>query len=173
MDRLFNSGHAPIMREPIPMHMFVLVVAFDGDQVLMVQERDGTWYLPAGRVEPGENLVAAAVRETLEEAAQLVGFRGILGIDHAPFEGGARMRFVFSCYRGVNIPPKDTADEHSLRAGWFSRDVIAKLPLRHPEVLAWIDRAAAGAPLLPTGAYDWIGPAGSPRYVSASSGVVS
>ena len=39
------------------------VVAYEG-RYLVVEERDGTFYLPAGRVEPGENLMAAAVRET-------------------------------------------------------------------------------------------------------------
>ena len=122
---------------------------------LVVQERDGTFYLPAGRVEPGENLVAAVVRETIEEAKQLVGVLGLLAIDHdviAPDK--FRMRFVFACYRGVDLPPKDYADEHSRGAAYLTRAEIAKLPLRHAEVLSLIEAYESGRPLMPTGAYD-------------------
>mgnify|MGYP001546705899 CR=1 FL=1 len=88
------------------MSLFVLaVVPFHPDErparYLVVQERDGTFYLPAGRVEPGENLIAAIVRETSEEAQQLVGVLGLLGFDHEP----GRMRFVWACYRAVARRP--------------------------------------------------------------------
>ncbi len=152
---------------------FVLGVFRDRGTYLVVQERDGTWYLPAGKVEDAENLVAALVRETMEEAAQLVGVQGIVGVDHewrVQPRPHARLRFVFAGYRGVMLPPKDRADEHSLRAEWMTREAIGALPLRHPEVLAWIDKVDAGAPLLPTGAYDWIGPPGPARRVVAVTG---
>jgi ADP-ribose pyrophosphatase YjhB (NUDIX family) len=122
---------------------------------LVVQERDGTFYLPAGRVEPGENLVAAVVRETIEEANQLVGVLGLLAIDHDVITPEKiRMRFVFACYRGVDMPPKDFADHHSRGAAYLTRSDIAKLPLRHAEVLSLIDAYESGRPLMPTGAYD-------------------
>lgn len=121
---------------------------------LVVQERDGTFYLPAGRVERGENLVAAVVRETIEEAKQLVGVLGILAIDHDIAPHAAKMRFVFSCYRGVVLPTKSEPDEHSRGAAYLTRAEIAALPLRHPEVLTFIDAHESGRPLLPTGAYD-------------------
>ncbi len=140
--------------------LFVLaVVPFQTEErparYLVIQERDGTFYLPAGRVEPGENLVAAVVRETIEEAAQLVGVLGLLAIDHellAPER--FRMRFVFACYRGVDLPPKTAPDHHSRGAAYLTRAEIAKLPLRHREVLSLIDTYESGRPLLPTGAYD-------------------
>lgn len=140
--------------------MFVLaVVPFHPTEsparYLVVEERDGTFYLPAGRVEPGENLVAAVVRETIEEANQLVGVLGLLAIDHDVItREKLRMRFVFVCYRGVDIPPKDFADHHSRGARYLTRAEITKLPLRHREVLALIDAYESGRPLMPTGAYD-------------------
>jgi len=157
--------------------MFVLaVVPYEG-RYLVIEERDGTWYLPAGRVEPGENLVAAVVRETIEEAKQLVGVLGVLAIDHdlgphrtrmpssvaslpprgpacTRCQGSARMRFVFVCYRGVLLPTKNEADHHSRGADYKTREEIAKLPLRHPEVLTLIDAYESGRALMPTGAYD-------------------
>jgi 8-oxo-dGTP pyrophosphatase MutT (NUDIX family) len=133
--------------------LIVLGVFTHEDRYLVIQEKNGTWYLPAGKVDEGENLVAAVIRETAEEAGQLVGIAGILGIEHV-FDGrGACLRFVFAGWRGILVPPKDVPDEHSLRAAWLTRQEIARLPLRHPEVLTWIDRHAAGAPLLPTNAY--------------------
>jgi len=138
--------------------LFVLAVVPFEEKYLVVEERDGTFYLPAGRVEPGENLVAAVVRETIEEANQLIGLRGILAIDHdlvAPgAEGRFRMRFVFVGYRGVMLPTKSEPDRHSRGAAYKTRAEIARLPLRHPEVLDFIEAYESGRALLPTGAYD-------------------
>ncbi|MGB1017213.1 MAG: NUDIX domain-containing protein, partial [Nannocystaceae bacterium] len=57
-------------RQAIPTWSFVLVVVRLGHRYLVVHERKHGqhWYLPAGRVEPGETFPAAARRETLEEA---------------------------------------------------------------------------------------------------------
>ena len=136
------------------MSLFVLgVVPFDPNErpmrYLVVEERDGTFYLPAGKVDPGENLVAAIVRETIEEAQQLVGVLGLLGFDHEP----SRMRFVWSCYRAVASAPKSIADHQSRGAAYLTRAQIAERPLRHPEVLDWIDVFESGRALLPTAAY--------------------
>lgn len=135
--------------------LFVLAVVPFEKTYLVVEERDGTFYLPAGRVEPGENLVAAVVRETIEEAKQLIGILGLLAVDHdliAPDR--FRMRFVFVGYRGVLLPTKSEADRHSRRAAYKTRDEISKLPLRHREVLDFIDAYESGRPLMPTKAYD-------------------
>jgi ADP-ribose pyrophosphatase YjhB (NUDIX family) len=140
--------------------LFVLaVVPFDPAETparyLVIEERDGTFYLPAGRVEPGENLVAAVVRETIEEAAQLVGVLGLLAIDHDVITPERfRMRFVFACYRGVVMPTKSAPDHHSRGAAYKTRAEIAKLPLRHREVLAMIDAYESGRGLMPTIGYD-------------------
>ncbi len=135
--------------------LFVLAVVPFENQFLVVEERDGTFYLPAGKVEPGENLVAAVVRETIEEANQLIGILGLLGIDHDVMAAERfRMRFVFVGYRGVLLPTKAVPDHHSRGASYKTRAEIAKLPLRHPEVLDWIDVYESGRPLLPTKAYD-------------------
>ena len=139
--------------------LFVLaVVPFHPNErparYLIVQERDGSHYLPAGKVEPGENLVAAVVRETIEEAAQLIGVLGMLAIDHdilAPDK--FRMRFVFVGYRGVATPAKSVADHHSRGAAYLTRAEIEKLPLRHREVLDLIEAYESGRALLPTASY--------------------
>jgi 8-oxo-dGTP pyrophosphatase MutT (NUDIX family) len=149
--------------------MFVLgVIAKDGTY-LVVQERDGSWYLPAGRVEQGENLMAAMVRETIEEAGQLVGLHGLIAIDHGWQDGHTRLRFIFAGYPGILMPPKDTPDEHSRGAAWLSKADIGRLPLRDPEVLRWIEVWEAGT-VLPCRAYEWSGPDGSARPFTGRSG---
>ena len=55
------------------------------DQVLMIQEAKlgcrGKWYLPAGRVDPGETLTRAAQREVEEEAGFLFNPTRLVGIE--------------------------------------------------------------------------------------------
>jgi phosphatase NudJ len=143
---------------------FVLGVFRDQGRYLVIQERDETWYLPAGRVEDGESLVAALLRETLEEAAQRVSVQGLVGMDHSFRDHPrphARYRFMFVGRRAAPSPPKDKPDHHSLRAAWMTKDEIAALPLRHPEVIRWIEKVEANAPVLPSGACEWHGPAGT------------
>jgi phosphatase NudJ len=136
--------------------LFVLVVVPHEGRYLIVEERDGTFYLPAGRVELGESLVAAAVRETAEEAGIPIGLRGILGIHHdwpmtAPPR--ARLRFVFAGFPASLSAPKVRPDEHSRGARWVRRDDLRRMPLRHEEVVHWIDRFEHAQSLLPCDAY--------------------
>jgi phosphatase NudJ len=161
----------------IPTCLVVLVVVAHEGRYLVVEERDGTFYLPAGKVEPGENLMAAAIRETAEEAGTAIDLRGILGLDHdwgvmrgavamnrtgdasprRSKRGGCRptrlkMRFVFVGYPAVLSPPKTVADLHSRSACWLTKREIRARPLRHPEVLRWIDLYESGRCLLPCAA---------------------
>lgn len=66
-------------RTAIPTWFFVLVVVRRGDRFLVVHERKHgqLWYLPAGRVEPGESFAAAAARETREEAGIPIHLEGV------------------------------------------------------------------------------------------------
>jgi phosphatase NudJ len=143
----------------IPTVLVVLVVVPHQGRYLVVEERDGTFYLPAGRVEAGEDLVTAAVRETAEEAGVLVTLRGLLGFDHEWVEHAqhAKLRFVFVADPSPPDTPKACADEHSLGAAWRTREELHALPLRHPEVLAWIDRYEHAEALLPCSAYETYG----------------
>jgi 8-oxo-dGTP pyrophosphatase MutT (NUDIX family) len=135
--------------------LVVLVVVPHDGRYLIVEECDGSFYLPAGKVKPAENLMAAAVRETAEEAGLLVGLRGILGIDHDWCHAKEmRMRFAFVGYPALLAPPKTRPDRHSRGAVWLTIEEIRERRLRHPEVLTWIDRYERGATLLPCVAYE-------------------
>ncbi|HEY9902957.1 MAG TPA: NUDIX domain-containing protein [Candidatus Sericytochromatia bacterium] len=139
-------------REPIPTWYFALVVVRLQHRFLLVHERKHgqNWYLPAGRVEPGESLVEAARRETLEESGVPVVIEGILRIEHTPFiEGMARLRVIFVAHPEDDTPPKSIPDEESLGAGWFSLEELESLSLRGEEVRKIFDYVANGAPIYP------------------------
>ena len=138
-------------REPIPTWYFALVIARRNDEFLLVHERKHgqRWYLPAGRVEPGETLTDGAVRETREEAGIIVRTTGIYRIEHTPSHRGTRVRVIFGAEPIDDTPPKSEPDDESLEAGWFDLDRVRELPLRGPEVLRMFEEVVAGAPLHP------------------------
>lgn len=142
----------------VPTTLVVLVVVPHEGRYLIVQERDGTFYLPAGRVEARESLVAAAIRETAEEAGVRIAVRGILAFDHEwRLEARMRMRFVLVGDVTTLAPTKSRPDEHSRGAAWRTRQELTSLPLRHPEVVKWIDRYERAPSLLPCTAYEAFG----------------
>jgi 8-oxo-dGTP pyrophosphatase MutT (NUDIX family) len=138
-------------RPPIPSHFFVLVVVRRGDRFLLVQEakHGNTWYVPAGRVEPGESFAAAALRETLEETGVPVTLEGVLRVEHTPFADFTRLRVIYLARPASDAAPKTTPDEHSLRSAWYPLDEIAGLALRGDEVLELCRAVAAGCPVYP------------------------
>lgn len=136
-------------REPMPAWFYALVLVRRGDEFLLVEERDhgGGWYLPAGRVEPGESLHEAALREVREEAGLDVVLDGVYRVEHTVLEsGGARVRVVFSARPADDREPKSVPDEHTLRAGWFTAADAAGLPLRAEEVTGLLAMALAQPP---------------------------
>ena len=127
--------------------------------VATIVPRDGTFLLveesirdqlvlnqPAGHLDPGETLLDAAVRETLEETGWHVSLDAWLGVQHwCTPEGRAFVRFTFAA------SPQQHDAERSLDAGivralWLSRDEIeaAGARLRSPMVLASVDDWCAG-----------------------------
>ena len=139
-------------RTPIPTWSFAVAVVRRGDRFLLVQEaRHGqTWYLPAGRVEPGETLEEGARRETLEEAGVPIEPVGLLRMQYTPIgDGHARLWVAFLAVAVDDTPPKSKADHHSLQAGWFTLDELARLPLRGPEVVELCQEVARGLPAAP------------------------
>jgi phosphatase NudJ len=134
------------MRSHFSASLFSLVVVRDDDRYLLVEEleRDNktAWYLPAGGVKEGEDILTAAIRETREEAGLEVEILGMLGGDQVLALDGlaTRIRFVFLA-KAVGGQLKTQADDESLRAAWFRLNEIDTLTLRHPEVKEWIQAA--------------------------------
>lgn len=147
-------------REPIPTWYFALAVVRRGDRFLMVHERKHgqLWYIPAGRVEPGESIPSGAQRETLEEAGIPIVIDGVLRVEYSPRPGGwARCRVFFLAHPADERPPKSVADKHSLEARWVHLDELHEYPLRGSEVADMLRYVARGCPLLPLSAFTYEG----------------
>ncbi|MFT4975723.1 MAG: phosphatase NudJ [Myxococcota bacterium] len=139
-------------REPVRTWFFALVVVRLGHRFLLVRERKHgqRWYLPAGRVEPGERLQDGALRETLEESGVPVALDGILRIQFTPGAGGtARCRVIFVAHPVDDTPPLSAPNEHALEARWVTLSELSSLPMRGDEVAQIFDDIEAGAPIYP------------------------
>lgn len=139
-------------REAIPTWFFVIVIVRKDDKFLLVHERKHgqKWYLPAGRIEPREDFVTAAKRETLEESGVPVIVEGVLHIQHTPmFDGSARVRFIVTARPADDTPPKSEPDEESLGAAWMTLEEMQEIPLRGEEVLKLFESVINGAPVYP------------------------
>ena len=93
---------------------------------LIIEETQGRgFWLPGGRVEPGESFAEAAVRECEEEAGIRVQLDGILKMEHTPSvrdnkcDGDDRMRVIFLASPvDLEQKPKAFEDKESVRAFW-------------------------------------------------------
>ncbi len=127
-------------RDPIPTWSFVLAVVRKENMFLLIREskHGGGWYVPAGRVDPGESYIHAVERETMEEAGIPIHVQGILRIEHDYSKSSHRLRYIFLAETVDDTPPKDYADSESEEAGRFTLEEIASLPLRGREVLSML-----------------------------------
>jgi len=124
-----------------PVRMAVLALIEQNGKILLIQESKpacrNKWFLPGGRVAPGESILDAAVREVREESGLSTELTGLLYVDQrtggSPAGNGDRIRFVF-LGRAAGGTLKQTEDEHSIRAGWFSEEEFGRLDLRSPFV---------------------------------------
>lgn len=124
------------------------VVPRDGRFLLVEEEVHGRLVInqPAGHLESGETLQAAAVRETLEETGWEVALEALLGVQQwtSTHSGSHFVRFTFAAHT-VRHDPARPLDAGILGVAWLSRDEVAAAGerLRSPMVLQGID--------------DWIG----------------
>ena len=117
---------------------------------LMVQEKFGgslVYNQPAGHVEVGEGLIAAAVRETYEETGWQVRIERLIGIySHIHKESG--IHYLRHCF--LAMPEMQSAvtppDSDIVQALWLSHDEIKAMPdqLRSPLVLQALADHVAG-----------------------------
>ncbi len=121
--------------------------------VAAIIERDGRFLLveehtpqglrlnnPAGHLEPGENLLQAVARETLEETAHAFRPTALLGVyqSHGMRQGASvhYVRFAFVGELGAHDPSRGL-DQGIVRTLWMSLDELRASQERHrsPSVL--------------------------------------
>lgn len=125
-------------------HVTVACVVADGERYLMVEEEVNgrlAYNQPAGHLDDGESLAAAALRETLEETGWTVELRHLIGVHQwRSTEHGDVVRFSFAA-RALGHDPGRPLDADIRRALWLTRAEIAALGerLRSPMVLQSID----------------------------------
>lgn len=124
----------------------VTAVIRDDDRFLLARHRhSGLWSLIGGGVEPGEEPVAALLREVLEETAARVRVRGIVGIYGGEpmmvtYPNGDQVGYVTTAFDCELLSDATPDLEELLELRWFTRDAIPSLPRRD-----WIDRVIADA----------------------------
>jgi 8-oxo-dGTP pyrophosphatase MutT (NUDIX family) len=154
---------------PSPTWAIALVVVRDKDRFVLVNEnRDRGWYLPAGRVDHGEMLVHGARREVREEAGLEVELDGIIRIEHTPALGqlDARLRIVFVAHP-IGGTLKTKPDDESRGAAWVRLSDLMHYRLRSPEVARHLEYVAGGGFIAPLAL---LTPEGAPYSPSLKDG---
>ena len=155
----YHNNHGPRERRETQngphgsLTAFALVVCqrLGDGKFLMVQEPlgiGGGYWLPAGRVDPGERLIAGGKREALEEAGIDIKITRVLKFD---LSNALRIIYLANPLAGTDDTPKTVPDFESAGAMWISaEDVHANLPQsycrsgRATEPLEWFPKVADG-----------------------------
>ncbi len=129
----------------------VHVLLVRGDEVLLSKRRgsygDGLWHLPAGKLEAGESVLAAAVREADEEVGVRIALEDLRFVHavHATGDGvGSRMGFFFEVRKWDGEPVNREPDK-CYEIAWFRRDRLPDDMIAYP--LAGIQGYFDGVPL--------------------------
>jgi 8-oxo-dGTP pyrophosphatase MutT (NUDIX family) len=128
----------------------VAAIAERHGRFLMVEEQtmDGLRFnQPAGHLDPGESLLEASVRETLEETGHCFVPDSLVGIYQWPRPQGdvTYLRFAFAGEAGPHDPARPL-DDGIVRALWLSRDDLRDCADRHrsPLVMQCVEDWCAG-----------------------------
>lgn len=111
------------MTESLPLPMpAVGVVCLRGDEVLLIRRgappRLGEWSLPGGRIEPGEGVRAAALRELREETGVEARLIGLIDVVDGLFPDAGR-HYVLIDFAAEWFSGEPTAVDDAAEAAFF------------------------------------------------------
>ncbi len=141
-----SSALAAVRRTPRLSAGVVVVRLLAGEYCYLLLRAYRYWDFPKGEVEPGEDLLAAAIREVAEETTldDLVFRWGEVFYETAPYRGGKTVRYYLAEARTgeVRLPATATLgrpEHHEFR--WLPyAEARALLVPRVREVLDWANR---------------------------------
>lgn len=144
---------------PVVPQVAVGAIVLDDGDILLVKRRTepaaGTWSLPGGKLELGESLHEAAVREVLEETACKISPRGIAGVVERIVrddEGAISHHYVIVDLWAAIIDRIDpTASDDAEDARWFAADELSRIGLT-PGLYEFLREQGALTGVLPEGA---------------------
>ena len=129
---------------PDKIHLTVASVVVRDGKYLMVKEIDNDQLVinqPAGHVEPGEDIIDAAVRETYEETGWHIEIQNLIGIYSSKSEvsGITYYRLAFSA-KAISCDKQASIDPDIDEVLWLSEDEITSddTRLRSESVLSCI-----------------------------------
>ena len=107
----------------------------DGRYLLVEEKTDEGVRLnqPAGHLEAGESLVAAVIREVMEETAFVFSPDCLVGVYRwcRPQDARTYLRFLFGGKVGEAAVPGRRLDEEIIRTVWMTADEIRSVRERH------------------------------------------
>jgi 8-oxo-dGTP diphosphatase len=118
---------SPPLPAPVPA---VGVVCLRGGEVLLIRRgrppRQGEWSLPGGRIEPGERVVEAALRELREETGVEAEITGLIDVVDGVFPEAGR-HYVLIDYAARWLSGEPVAGDDALEARFVALDQVEDL----------------------------------------------
>ncbi len=139
-DEYFHDQDPPPVRGLVVVS-FAVVRDVQGRVLLVRRKDDGNWELPGGRVEIGETVANAAIREVAEEAGVAIRLTALSGVYSDPHhivvypEAGGHQQ-VAICFHAVPVTtrPQQRPDHvETTAAAWYPPTDTADLTM-HPAV---------------------------------------
>ncbi|KAL4232787.1 8-hydroxy-dADP phosphatase [Mactra antiquata] len=132
-----DEDYVPIVKRTV-CYIVMAFVFDDNGQILLIQEAKescrGKWYLPAGRVEPGENLIDGVKREVLEEAGLHIEPVTLCDLETYGTLTWFRINYIGNV-TGGKLKTLAEQDKESLQAQWFpvQKVLTGQVDLRHSD----------------------------------------